>query len=190
MTPYKNPTTIQNIFKNFIIEVVNELTNEFTNEPYEKVVIRRDSQGGFYADLRTIEINIILIGYTLGHTIDDLFFYEKFVEKYPKGEEVNKYLVSILHEIGHYSTFMKRIDLSINTGYDRKAEMEKIGRLLDRLYDEGHSREEICKEVNGIYINLPDERLATDWAGEWLSKEEHFALAVKYSKLVKEKTGE
>lgn len=190
MTPYKNPTTIQNIFKNFIIEVANELTNEFTNEPYEKVLIRKDSQGGFYANLATIKINTIFIGYTLGHDIDDLFFYDKFVEKYPKGEEIDKYLISILHEIGHYSTFMERMELSMNNGYDRKAEIDKIGELLDRLYDEGYSRKEICEEVNSIYINLPDERLATDWAGEWLSKEEHFALAVKYSKLVREKTGE
>lgn len=68
-------------------------------------------------------------------------FYENFVSRYPVAKELSFFTVSILHEIGHFETEWEMID-----------DTEIRNREL----------------TNEQYYDLFNERIATDWAGEWI----------------------
>lgn len=75
-------------------------------------------------------------------------FYSDFCNRYPPAKNYSFFLLSLLHEIGHLETEDEMID-------------DTDIRNTDLSNEE--------------YFNLFNERLATDWAGEWI--EENLTLA-------------
>ena len=87
-------------------------------------------------------------------------FYENFISRFPKARGFNLFTLSVLHEIGH-----------LETEWDM--EDETYLRNTDIMDDE-------------TYFNLHDERIATDWAGEWIEDnfDEAFAIDDKFNEIL------
>lgn len=83
----------------------------------------------------------------------DKIFYDDMVLRYPKCAQLNPFFCSLLHEIGHLET-------------------EPFAR------DDRKQRER-CTNYKQ-YFKLYNERLATDWAGEWIN--ENFDAAFEWTK--------
>ena len=79
-------------------------------------------------------------------------FYENFISRFPKARGFNLFTLSVLHEIGH-----------LETEWDM--EDETYLRNTDTMDDE-------------TYFNLYNEKIATDWAGEWIEDNFDEALAI------------
>lgn len=72
--------------------------------------------------------------------------------------------ISLLHEIGHHETRHK-----VPKRYNRQKAIAKIEKAMPIVQNE-------------LYFNLPDEKLATEWARAWLEVEENRKLAKKFEK--------
>lgn len=68
-------------------------------------------------------------------------FYNNFVKRFPQAENLGLFTLSLLHELGHLETEDEIIE-------------------DEREFDKNISNEE--------YFNLPNETIATNWAGEWI----------------------
>lgn len=69
-------------------------------------------------------------------------FYNNFIERFPKAKNFSVFTLSILHEIGHLETE----DIMIN-------DVDLRNKTL----------------TNEQYFNLFNEKIATDWAGDWIN---------------------
>ena len=77
--------------------------------------------------------------------------------------------ISLLHELGHLETndeIRKTFHLFVR-------ELAMIGI---------QSKAESIEEANVMYFLLPDEKMATEWAIQWLSVKENRKLAKKFEK--------
>lgn len=108
--------------------------------------------------------------FEIGYNFDSLSckgdkqFREHFVNLCPMGKGFASITLSLLHELGHFST-NQEIE-----GYDRELELEFLHRTIPR-------------EVrNYAYFMLPDEMAATLWAIEWLKNKENRKLAKAFEK--------
>lgn len=84
-------------------------------------------------------------------TRDELKLFNKWFAQQPEYIKINKRIVSILHEVGHFKTF-------------DKAEFEERNlkeELLTNMYENDLIDFE---KLNFAYWNLPNERKATMWA--------------------------
>lgn len=77
-------------------------------------------------------------------------FYNNFVSRFPMAAHFNLFTLSLLHELGHLET---------------EWQMEDDTKIRNALTNEED------------YFNLFNERIATDWAGDWL--ENNFQEATK-----------
>lgn len=68
-------------------------------------------------------------------------FYNNFIARYPAASNLNFFMLAILHEIGHLETEWEMVD------------------------DIDERNKELSNEE---YFKLFNERIATDWAGEWI----------------------
>ena len=84
-------------------------------------------------------------------------FYENFCTRFPVARGFDLFTLSILHEVGHLETEWEMID-------DTKIRNRK-------------------GLTNAEYFNLFNERIATDWAGEWI--ENNIKLALDIDKIFK-----
>lgn len=73
---------------------------------------------------------------------DGAAFYDNFIERFPHAAHYSFFLLCLLHEVGHLETEWNMIDDVIARN--------KSMRPAD-------------------YYKLHNERIATDWAGEWLA---------------------
>lgn len=84
-------------------------------------------------------------------------FYENFCTRFPVAWGFDLFTLSILHEVGHLETEWEMVD-------DTKIRNRK-------------------GLTNTEYFNLFNERIATDWAGEWI--ENNIKLALDIDKIFK-----
>ncbi len=80
-------------------------------------------------------------------------FYENFVKRFPKANGFGLFTLSLLHEIGHLET-------------------------VDKYTDDAEVRKRTIN-IND-YFNLPNEMLATNWAGEWINNNYDYAVGIDY----------
>lgn len=85
-------------------------------------------------------------------------FYDNFISRFPKCKSLSLFCLSFLHELGHLETEYDMVD-------DIKAR-EKV-----KTYEE--------------YFNLYNERIATDWAGNYATK--HLKEMKIFDKKISEK---
>lgn len=78
-------------------------------------------------------------------------FYNDFVKRFPVAKDLDLFTLSILHEVGHLET---EEDMEDDTKID-----------TDSLTDEE-------------YFNLHNEKIATNWAGEWIEKNHNKAKQI------------
>ena len=90
-------------------------------------------------------------------------FWFNFCNLYPEAENFNPIIPILLHELGH---FLSTQDFE---NYSRTEEMKKL-------------KEADWIEGSFDYFNLPDEKSATDWAINWLSKKENQEMAKIFEK--------
>ena len=125
--------------------------------------INTKPEGGFF-----VEQNF------LGFKTQTKLFLKDVETRFPN-VHADIFLWSLLHEIGHSETL---------DDLDDEVEEHCI-EIKQKLNEHPDWSIEIC---NAIYFNCPDERAATDWAGEYL--ETHYAeislFWIKLQKAIKE----
>ena len=82
-------------------------------------------------------------------------FYNNFINRFPIAKNFNLFTLSILHEIGHLET-------------------------ENEMYDDTNIN--IDKLTDNQYFALHNEKIATDWAGEWI--ENNFDKAKKINTIL------
>lgn len=106
---------------------------------------------------------IIYIGATFDKQIDKYF--QEFVEQLePKCKNINPFLLSILHEIGHIETWTEE-DLE---------EKHFLYNMLQMNYKDSD-----IKEYNNMYFRIPLEQNATEWGINYALS--HLDLMKKYN---------
>lgn len=108
--------------------------------------------------------------FKIGYNFDQLNckgstqFRKHFVNLCPMAKGFADITITLLHELGHFSTNQEI------QGYDRETELNFL-------------RQVVPKEVlNYAYFMLPDEMAATLWAIEWLKDNENRKLAKAFEK--------
>lgn len=81
---------------------------------------------------------------------DGKAFYDNFVSRFPIANKLGLFTVSVLHEIGHFET-------------------------EDEIEDDTDLRN--LELTNEEYFNLFNERIATEWAGNWIMENTNLATA-------------
>ena len=100
--------------------------------------------------------------------------FTRFVHKersYARG--FSSITLCLLHEVGHYQT-VKQFFYE-NPKYSRGAKILEI-HCYARL--QGNPQE----EANRLYQQLPDEKMATEWALDWLADPEHRKIAKAFER--------
>ena len=95
---------------------------------------------------------------------EDIAFREDFYSRCPFSERFSDIIISTLHEIGHW----------IHRRYTRENLDEYI---------------EMCNKTAGDmqkYLQIPIERMATDWAIEWLSEPSNREIARDFDRQFEE----
>ena len=120
----------------------------------------------FYANIDSVCDEEIEIGYNFEelNAVGAKMFRADFVERCPMAKGFASVTLSLLHELGHFSS-QQDFD-----GYDRDAVLKEMAEKFP------------IEMINFIYFMLPDEMSATDWAIEWLSDPEHRKTAKKFEK--------
>lgn len=115
----------------------------------------------FYNDCYEYFFDTNSVGWTLFETEIDLYFNDFIKERFDL-ELDDTFLISLLHEVGHYKTE----DGIEDNVYDFcLEEKDRLFKVLDRTEDE----EEI-KKLHLQYFNLPDEWGATFWAVKYIKE--------------------
>lgn len=92
---------------------------------------------------------------------DELKLYNKWLQQQPFYTKVNKRIISILHEVGHFQTFNEK-------EFEERNEQEE---WLNFLYENDIIDFE---ELNFAYWNLTNEINATKWAIEYYNKNKKY----------------
>lgn len=100
--------------------------------------------------------NINVITYSMFHTELDKEWADHINQKYNCDIKPFFFIFCLLHEIGHYKT-LPTIPIE---------ELEKELAIRETLQETVSNQ----KEMNEIYTNLPSERLANEWAIDYLEK--------------------
>lgn len=93
-------------------------------------------------------------------------FRADFVSRCPIAQGFSDVTLSLLHEVGHTMT---------------KAFVPPMKDEIDR-YNEAVEKTDDMKEVNKLYFALTDERMATDWAIDWLQNSDNRKMAKAFEK--------
>ena len=143
------------------------------DEVFYKAFIRLHKSDCFQADVADVIGNDDV--QDIYYNFSELFaksskIYRKFwVEKYPMLKGFSDITISLLHELGHLETNDQiRSSFSIE---QRENAMEDLDK-----------RNLSYKALNHLYFMLPDEKAATEWAVQWLSKGKNRKIAKKFEK--------
>jgi hypothetical protein len=115
----------------------------------------------FYNDSYEYRFDENSVGWTLFETEIDTYFNVFIKERFGLDIE-DTFLISLLHEVGHYKTE----DGIVDNVYDFCIEEKE--RLYEEL-NETEDEEEI-KKIHWQYFNLPDEWGATYWAVKYMKE--------------------
>lgn len=177
----KNPRKVMWAMRDFL--------NQASSLTYEKVSLKLDDNQFDYdieevprmckmIDFNGTKHSFCAIGcfdeptefFEIGYNFDSLGgkgnkqFREHFVNLCPMGKGFASVTLSLLHELGHFSTNQEI------KGYDRELELKFLHKTMPR------------EVVNYAYFMLPDEMAATLWAIEWLKNKENRKLAKAFEK--------
>jgi len=136
-------------------KAANALFTEFVQLVANDDSIRRVQFGNAFF----IRMNdkVSFIAYSLQPRLDyktDDYVTKNFIERYPRCANLSYTMLALLHEIGHHMT------------------------KTQRNKDENYENLVATGIVNNIedYVNLHNEKLATDWAGNFASKNLLFCM--------------
>lgn len=102
------------------------------------------------------------VGYALTYSIIDKWFNEYVEQAFGYTVEYT-FIISLLHEIGHYKT----IDDLTDGQYSRCLKKKKD---ITKALEKKNLSEEKEKELNFKYFSLKDEFFATSWAVDYMEK--------------------
>ena len=123
------------------------LIEDFIHSINNNVKIKISENKRFECDIPN---NIIYLGVKNIDKQEQKMF-NKWLKLQPEYIQINKKLISILHEVGHFQTFNQIL-------WEERNEQEEV---LTRLYDLNLLTYE---ELNFAYWDMPNERKATMWA--------------------------
>lgn len=126
----------------------------------------------FCAKMRDYCTKCFIIGYNFEDIYADTtkHFCNNFRNLYRSAYGFANVTLILLHELGHHQTQDKIEELK-KTGYCREAELTRI-----------FLRTKSVEDANVLYYQLPDEKLATNWAIQWLQDPEHRKIAKAFEK--------
>lgn len=158
-----HPRKIQHLMEEFLNEILSA-------KDIERYAAVRKGKDGFKTFPYDNDTPIIVIEYDFRNMACNdkaaKFFMEYFYSLAPYTKGFSEVTISLLHELGHNLTAHK-----LPKSYDKGAEMAKI-------FNEKDSLGVWCWK----YFQMKDEKLATNWAVKWLSKEENRKMAKKFEK--------
>ena len=168
-----HPRKVQKIMQEFLNVASDLAYYDEDDEVYYKTFIQLHKSDCFQADVAdTIENDEVQNIY---YNLSELFaksskIYRKFwTEKYPMLKGFSDITISLLHELGHIETNDRiRPSFSID---EREATI-----------DSWDNKTLSYKALNHLYFMLPDEKAATEWAVQWLSKSKNRKIAKKFEK--------
>lgn len=126
------------------------IIREFIHSIDKNIKLRVSQEKRFECD---IEKRTIYLGSKKIDRQENKLFQEWF-KKQPEYIKINKTLMSILHEIGHFMTFNKQ-------EFELRNEIEE---MLVFMYENYYINE---KEINFAYWNIDNERKATMWGVQY-----------------------
>ena len=122
----------------------------FVNSINENLKIKNSEYKRFECDIPN---NTIYLGIKNNNKKDNSLFLKWFKQQ-PEFIDINKKLLSLLHEIGHFQTFNQE-------EFDKRNELENIYTFM---YEQDIISYE---QLNFSYWNLENERKATMWGVEF-----------------------
>ena len=168
-----HPRKAQKIMQEFLNVASDLVYYDEDDEVYYKTFIQLHKGDCFQADVADVIGNDEV--QDIYYNFPELFaksskIYRKFwTEKYPMLKGFSDITISLLHELGHTETNDRiRPSFSID---EREATMEDLD-----------NRNLSYKALNHLYFMLPDEKAATEWAVQWLSKGKNRKIAKKFEK--------
>lgn len=133
------------------VELGKNITRIFSKAVNEYISMELDSD--FWYDCVTEEIHFSIIMAERSDRCFKEFFRKRYGIELKTSVEL--FVMSVLHEIGHYYTYDDIPDDIFNYCKDEEERIQK--ELEENDTDEIYSR----------YFYLPDEIVANDWAAEW-----------------------
>ncbi len=162
----KHPRKIINVMRDFI-NVAHGLTYGEDNCSVD-CGLKKISEVNFCSYFDPEAPNTFWIGYNFD-TLEDKsvrVIYKNFIERFPSGRGFATITLILLHEIGH--AYHPRSSFK---DYDKVKAIEEIYQTVSAQ-----------GEATKLYIKLPDEYAATDWAINWLKDPEHRKIAKRFEK--------
>jgi hypothetical protein len=162
----KHPRKIVKVMRDFI-NVAHGLTYGENNCNVD-CGLRKLSEVNFCSCFDPVAPNTFWIGYNFG-TLEDKQTretYKNFIERFPSGRGFATITLILLHEIGH--AYHPRSSFE---NYDKEKAMEEIYEIANTQI-----------ERQKLYMDLPDEYAATEWAIDWLKDPEHRKIAKRFEK--------
>ena len=102
---------------------------------------------------------------------DGKMFMDWFKQEFPVCKDINWWIISLLHEIGHIETSTDEL----------QEERDLLYSTLKAVFDFGTTTVE---EMNKAYFQIPCEYQATDWgANWWLEHKKECQKLVKFLKI-------
>jgi hypothetical protein len=126
----------------------------FIKEINDEIVVRISPAGSFECFLTTFKLRL---GKKKAPIEQDILWQEWYEQQDFYMGEVNKRMISLLHEVGHFETF------DVNEWLFRNEQQD----ILINKYLNG---EMTLKEINFAYWDLVNEYKATKWAVEYYMK--------------------
>ena len=114
--------------------------------------------------------------FVIFYNIDDLHNYtmkdfrKDFVSRCPMGRGFANITLTLLHELGHQET-----NVGVWSIKDRNTAEAKLAERFENGEIDKH-------QLQDEYFRFPDEKMATDWAIEWLKDAEHRKMAKIFEK--------
>jgi hypothetical protein len=127
---------------------LNEMVNNFIANINEEYIAEENE--AFEVDFNEYEIL-----YAVENEADD--FFANFVERFPLVANLNPFVASLLHEVGHLET-------------------------EDEIIDDTEERANITNTAE--YFALWNETIATDWAGFFI--EDNFEMVAEFNEAIAE----
>lgn len=135
------------------------IIREFIHSIDKSLKVRVSQEQRFECD---IPKKTIYLGSKKIDKLENKLFQEWFKSQ-PEYIKINKTLMSILHEIGHFQTFNKQ-------EFEIRNEIEE---MLIFMYDNYYINE---KEINFAYWNIENERKATMWGVQYFKENQEKCL--------------
>lgn len=129
------------------LDKINKIVNEFVSEFDLSAEMANDFAYYYYEDLITYSLIV--------SDLSSQLFMLNFKEIAPD-IECDIFISSLLHEIGHSETIDLLEQPEVLYCHNVKKELDELNKDADTF--------ETAYDIHKKYFNLPDERLATDWA--------------------------